>query len=74
MTDISFLPASQLLHSFSSGRASPLNLKCATQLGSAYSWTNRQKIGTSEQVSSTAKELYCTEHYRPAKGSNYGKA
>jgi NAD(P)-dependent dehydrogenase (short-subunit alcohol dehydrogenase family) len=34
--------------------------KDATRLGSALFWTNRQKIRTPEQFSSTAKELYST--------------
>ncbi len=39
-------------------------------------WTNRQKIRTPEQFSSTAKRnlLLCTECYTSTEGSNYGEA
>src|ERR1700733_8749546 len=60
MTDILLPPTSQLLHSFSSSRASQLNQKVQHSSVQPYFWTNRQKIWTPEQFSSTAKELYST--------------
>ena len=59
LTDI-LLPASQLVHSFSSSRASQLNQKVQNSSVQPSFWTNRQKIRTPEQFSSTAKELYST--------------
>src|ERR1700726_330006 len=59
LTAFSYLPASPRLPTCPRA-ARPAPSKGATQLGSAIFWTNRQKIRTPEQFSSTAKELYST--------------